>query len=248
MFRIWKMPPKDLAELGEKGRQWAVKTFSIESIGAQWEAIFDKMPIVDWSTINWVPIAKNEQFPFPQTPDADQFIQTLYKEVLKMDEPINGDGHKHWATKLREGMSREEVYNFFVGVAKQENQKNQVAPQDFWSLVDKTTGRKRAIFVIKESLGDCLMCTQLFESFHQEYPNHDLYVATKENQFPIFAGNPYVFRLLPYMDIMAQEMAMCGAGQAEAYFDVFLMPAVQTQIHLGYLNSESAAFKKHLYL
>ncbi len=248
MQKIWRMSPRDVKILGERGRQWAKKTFSIETIGAQWEQLIDSLPAVDWSTIDLTSQVKNDQYPFPQIEDPDKFLTALYMEILKMDERPDGEGRKHWLQRMKEGMKREDIYNFFIGVAKQENTKQGVSQQDFWSLIDKTTGRKRAIFVIRESLGDCLMCTQLFESFHQVYPNHDLYIATKEVNFPIFAGNPYVFKTLPYMDVMAQEMAMCGAGQKEKYFDVFLMPAVGSQIHLKYLYSEAGAFKNDLLL
>lgn len=248
MFKMWKTPPRELEELGERGRVWATKTFAIETIGAQWEKVFDAAPLTDWTTIDWKPSVKNDQFPFPTVSDADQFITALYTGILMMEEPQNGSGRKHWHQQMQGGMKREDVYNTFVSIARGENTKNSVVTQDFGALLDKTTGRKRALFVIKESLGDCLMCTQLFESFHQEYPNHDLYVATKEGMFPIFEGNPHVFRLLNHMDIMEQEMVMCGAGQAEAYFDVFLMPAVATQRWLAYLKHEVAAFKPHMSL
>lgn len=246
--RVWQTPRRDLEAWGEKGRVWAVKTFSIESVGAQWEALFDSMPFPDWDKINMTPASKNDQFALPQIDDEDRFITSLYTNILNMNEPPHGEGFRHWKAQLKNGMKREDVHRFFLQVARQENAKNQAAPPDFWSNIDKTTGRKRALFVIKESLGDCLMCTQLFESFHQEYPNHDLYVATKEGNFPIFQGNPHVFKLLPYMEVMEQEMAMCGAGQKEAFFDVFLLPGIATQRWLAYLNHEAAAFKPHMSL
>lgn len=248
MTRIWRMNPKDVKALGERSRAWAKKTFSIETIGAQWETLIDSLPVVDWSTVDLTPQIKNDQYPFPQIEDPDKFLTALYTEILKMDERPDGDGRKHWLARMKEGMKREEIYNYFLSVAKTENAKQGAPQQDFWSMIDKTTGRKRAIFVVRESLGDCLMCTQLFESFHREYPNHDLYVATKPGMFPIFEGNPHVFKLLPHTDVMELEMAMCGAGQKEAYFDVFLYPAIATQRWLAYLNHESAAFKQHLYL
>lgn len=143
---------------------------------------------------------------------------------------------------------RQQIIAFFIQTAQQENAKNGAKTQDFWSLLDKTTGRKRALYVIKESNGDCLFSTQLFESFHQEYPNHDLYVATQPKFFQVFEGNPHIFKLLPYMDIMEQEMIMGGAGQSDenTYFSVYFHPGILTQRQLGYLFSDTAAFKKHL--
>lgn len=243
MSKVWKSSKRDLAEWGEKGRDWAVKTFSIEQIGRQWEAIFDKMTIVDWSSITLEAESKNENFPFPEVADENQFIHTLYREILRMNEPENGDGFLNWKKVLAAGRSRKDVYDFFINEAKKENVKNQISkPVDMWDLIDKSTGRKRALFVIKETLGDCLIATQLFDSFHATYPNHDLYVATKSDNFPIFVGNPNIFKLLPWNDVFEQEMVMIGAGQSEGYFDVYMHPAIPTQRQLNYLSMTNIAY------
>lgn len=241
--KVWRMSPRDVKEWGRRSRVWAKKTFSIETIGAQWEALFDSMPMVDWNTINLTPQIKNDQFPFPQIESADDFIQTLYREILKMDEPLHGDGHKHWIARLKEGMKREDIYNYFLSVAKQENAKNGAAQQDFSTLLDKTTGNKRALIVLKQSLGDCLMITQLFESFHEQYPHHDLYVACEPQFAPVFIGNIHVFRVLPYQDFMENEMACIGSGQPEenALFHVYMHPAIQSQRQLNYLSNKNIA-------
>jgi len=246
--KVWSCSRRDLEAWGEKGRIWAKKTFSIETIGAQWEALFDAMPIPDWDKINMTPAAKNDAFPFPQIDDEDKFIDMLYKEILKMDEPMHGEGFKNWKHQLKNGMSRQAVYDFFVNVARQENSKHQVVTQDFGALLDKTTGRKRALLLCRESAGDCLLITQLLESFHQSYPNHDLYLACDPKFRDVFVANPHIFKLLDYQPFMEQEMIMCGAGQTDPYFSVYLHPPIPTQRTLGYLFSETAAYTPHLNL
>lgn len=250
MSKVWKSSRRELIEWGEKGREWAAKTFAIETIGAQWMAVFDKMVPREWSSVNLTAEPKNDQYPFPQIEDENAFISALYTNILKMNEPEHGDGFKNWKEVLKKGTPRQSVYEYFIGEARKENAKNQVVTQDFWSQIDKTTGRKRALFVIKETLGDCLMATQLFESFHRSYPDHDLYVGTKSQNNEIFAGNPYVFRVLPWQDAFESEMAMTGAGQPdiEAYFSTYLHPAILTQRQLGYLRSSTAAFKDDMNL
>lgn len=242
MAKVWKCSRRDLIEWGEKGRIWATQTFSIEAIGAQWESIFDNMKIVDWTTINLSPQTKNDSFPMPIVEDEDVFISTIYKEILKMDEPIHGEGFKHWKTKLKEGMKREEVYNYFISVAKQDNSKNTPIGQDFWNVIDKTTGRKRGLFVIKESIGDIIIISSLFRSFHEQHPDTDLYVAADTKYHELLIGNPLVFKVLTYIPAMEQEMAMVGTGQKEGYFDYFYHPAIQTQRLLSYLSQPTPAF------
>ena len=159
-----------------------------------------------------------------------------------MNEGPESDGYKHWMAKLQAGMPREDIYRYFISVAQQENQNHQ-PQQDFWSLLDKTTGRKRAILIIKESVGDVLMCSQLFESFHIQHPNHDLYVMTDPKYFEVLAGNPYVFKVLPYVQPAEQELIMIGAGSPEGYFDLYMHPAIGTQRILNYLSNDNPAYQ-----
>lgn len=243
MLKVWRMNPRDLAVWGQQGRDWAVKTFSIEMIGAQWEALFDSMPPVDWENIDMKPQMKNDQFPYPEISDSNEFITSLYSNILKMDEPPNGEGRKHWMARLAEGMNRQDIYNYFISVARGENQKNGATNHDFAALLDKN-GKKRGLILIKESIGDILITTSLFESFHKQHPDTDLYVMVDEKYKALLDGNPYVHKTLPYIQAMEQEMLAIGAGQPpeNAYFDVFYHPAVQTQRVLSYLSQPRPAF------
>lgn len=243
--KVWKAAPMDLVKWGERGRVWATKTFGIDAIGAQWEAVFDVLPKIDWSIVNMETPPKDDKFPFPQIEDADKFLTALYTGVLRMEERPDGEGRKHWHAKLKEGMKREDIYNFFLSVARDENGKNNAAKagQDFWNQLDLTTGRPRALFIIKESFGDCLLTTQLFESFHEQYPAHDLYVACEGKFAEVFSGNPYVFKTLQYQAFMESEMACIGAGQTKdkALFNVYFHPAIQSQRQLNYLSANKIA-------
>jgi glycosyltransferase involved in cell wall biosynthesis len=235
-----RTPKAALEAAGARGREWAIKTFGIEAIGAQWEKLFDSLPVVDWSTIDLTkPAAKNETFPMPTMTDNVEWVKTLYREILLMSVTDQDSGLSHWLTKLSEGMARQSIFDYFISVAKQENQKNGITTQtqtNFASLLDNT-GRKRALLLVKESIGDCLMMTSLFESFHQQYPNHDLYVMTSTQYAGIFDGNPYVYRVLPYIPQAENELMMIGAGQEKGFFDVYFHPAIQSQRQLNYLSN-----------
>lgn len=244
MVKVWKSSRRELIEWGEKGREWATKTFSIETIGAQWMEVFDKLPVKDWSSITLTQEPKNDQFPFPTIEDENQFIHSLYVNILKMNEPEHGDGFKNWKEVLRKGSARQSVYDFFINEARKENAKNQAAGQDFWSMIDKTTGRPRVLLLIKESIGDIIMVTSLFRSLADQHPGADIYVMAEAKYHELLLGNPYVFRVLPYLPAAEQEMLMMGAGQpdSEAYFSAFYHPCIQTQRLLSYLSEPSPAF------
>lgn len=240
MEQVIAMTAARRQELAEQGRDWAVRTFSIESIGPQWEAVFDALPPKDWSSINLGYTPKNEAAAMPQERDSQKWVTELYRKILLV-EP-DPEGLKHWMGQLERGSSREAVYQFFLKVAREDNAKA-APPQDFWSFIDRTTGRKRCLWVCKESIGDCVMMTQLFESFHAENPGYDLYVGTDPRHFDVFAGNPHVFRVLPYHGAMESEMAMTGTGRGdEPYFHAFQHPAIGTQRLLQYLNPGQFAY------
>lgn len=249
MQRMARSSQRDLEEAGERGRDWAKRTFSIETIGAQWEALFATLAInPDWSSIEVggaKPAAKNPGYQPSSNPDAAAWAKELYRGILCMEVADGDSGLNHWIDKLKAGVPREQIVAYFRSVAEQENARNghtasSGTPQstDFATLLDKTTGRRRALFVIKESLGDCLMCTQLFESFHQRYPEHDLYVMTDPKHAEVFAGNPHVFRVLPWIPQAENETIMTGSGgvAGQELFHVYLHPGILSQRHLFYLS------------
>jgi hypothetical protein len=240
MRKVVRMSKRDMQEAGEKGRDWAVKTFGIETIGAQWEKLFSTLPAdLDWSSVDITAAPpKNPAYrPAQDIADNVLWLKDIYKGILLMDVGDGDSGLSHWLSKLQAGVTREAIQAYFVSVAQGENAKaGGGATVDFGSLIDKTTGRKRAIFIIKESIGDCLICTQLFESFHKKYPQHDLYVMTDPKYIDVFVGNPFIYKVLPFIPAAENEMIMTGAGQKERYFDVYFHAGILTQRQLFYLT------------
>lgn len=243
MRKVAKSSKRDLQEVAEKGRAWAARTFSIETIGAQWEKLFASMPATDWTTITLTEVkAKNEGYPMPGAEVSDEtFVQSLYTNVLLMDEKPDGEGMSHWLSKLKAGLKRDDVYRYFIQVAQQENAKNR-PPQDLSSMLDNT-GRKRGLFVIKESIGDVALCTALFKSFHEEYPDTDLYVGTDPKYHEVLAGNEHVHKVLPHIAAFEAELAMIGQGAGPRYFDYYFNAGILTQSKLGYLGRGEPGFE-----
>lgn len=237
--KIYKMSYQDRLKIGLKGVEWAQKTFAIEEIGKQWEAVFDALPEVNWEGFSFENEEKNPGYQLPtnykEIPE-DDFLQLLYKEILKGigDE----QGMANWRTQLKNGISREQIYQFFVKIAFEDNQKSKKT--DIWDLIDKHRENYRLALIIKESIGDCFMILSLLESLHEQYPNTDVYVITESKYFEIFEQSEYVHKVIPYFPAAEQEMAMIGCGTDNALFDYYLHPAILTQRHLGYLGNPNA--------
>lgn len=239
MLKVIAMSDHERCDIGERGRDWATRTFSIETIGPQWEAVFDSLPPKDWSSISLTPTRKNDQAANPQIQDPQQWITQLYRDIL-LCEP-DPDGLKNWLATLERGTPRDQVYQYFLQIARQDNAKSE-PPKDFSTLLDMKTGRKRGLLMLKESLGDSLELTRLLASFHEQYPGHDLYIGTDPKHNEVFEGNPHVFRVIPYHPAMEQELAMIGAGQSgEPYFHVYHNVAIGSQKVLSYLSASNPA-------
>lgn len=238
MEKVWQMSNGEKAAMAEAGRAWAVDTFSVATIGAQWEAMFDALPPKDWSSVTLTPAPKNDKAPMPQIADPAAWVKALYNDILKV-EP-DPDGMKNWLAQLERGTPRDAIYQFFLGRAREDNAKWQ-PPQDFGALFDEKTDdpkrRKRILFVMKESGGDLFISTALFPGLKRLYPDHDLYVGADPKFHEILAGNPHVHRVLAYHPAMEQELAM------RHYAEIYSFPALATQVRLNYLTREKVGLE-----
>lgn len=238
MVKVWKSSTRDMDELGEKGRDWAVKTFGIETIGAQWEKLFDSMPMPDWSSIRLTPEPKNDQFPFPEIEDEDTFIDTLYREILKMNEPKSGSGFANWKTQLKAGMSRQDVYFYFIKVAKEENARNGQQKAGYKDVFDKNESPdNRILFAMPESIGDIYLATSLFKSIKELYPECNLYVAVKDKFMTLLNGNPHVHKVIPWIPELDNLFYAEGIGNHEGFAKVYYVPYFQTQRMISYTHN-----------
>lgn len=228
MIKVYKQTEKDRVQQTEAGRDWAVKTFSCETIGKQWENLFDSLPPKDWSSVSLETKPKNAAFPMPTGTDNELWIKSLYNNILLV-EP-DPDGMKNWLARLSEGVTRERIYEFFIGRAVDDNSKS-AKPTEFGDLFDKTK-RERILYVIKESGGDIFACTATFKGLKDLYPDADLYVACEPKFAEILMGNPYVHRILAYHPAMDQELLMMQ------YVNYYQYPAISTQVRLGYLTKD----------
>ena len=166
--------------------------------------------------------------------------------MTQVDE--NDDGYKYWMSALCKGMSRQEVENYFREVAQNDNKKI-TKDVSFEELLDKDDKGKRILYVMPESIGDVFMSTSLFRSLKELYPEHNLYVATKPENFEILQGNEHVHKTLPWMSEMENQLWLEGHGKHKGYFEIAFLPFINTQRILTYLHNgkDKVAYKDLTY-
>ena len=237
--KIYNTTPDKRAELGVKGRKWAISKFSLEVVGKQWEDYLDSLPPVEWD-YNFDVEAKNPEAQIPDIKDNSEWVIILYKEILKMTVDTQDAGYINWMTNLKNGMKREDIHKFFVDVAQKENLKNQ-KPVDFSEILIKND-KKNLLIILKESIGDIILSTALLQSFRKNYPkeNWNIYYATKPEYFSVLEGNENIDKILIIQDFMENELLCTGAGKhIKGYFNAYAHLGNNAQHKLNYLTNNN---------
>lgn len=132
-----------------------------------------------------------------------------------------------------------DVFNAPKKINVDAKSKNTLKPIDFSEMLDKEA-KNRILFVMPESAGDVFMATALLPSMKKNYPDKDIYFATKKEFFPILLGNPHIYKILEYHPSMENLPLMEGAKNHKGYFEICFLPHIGTQRHLDYLHQGDA--------
>lgn len=235
LTKVLNMNDTQKRELGKKGREWVINNFSTEVIGKFLENFIDSAPYLSVTDFDKEE-PKNPQYNVPAIADNSEWVLHIYKHILNADIDINNDGYKHWMEKLKQGMSRQEIENFFRKTAWEHNQKQQIGQVTFDKFLNPND-KGRVLFVQPESAGDILLVSSLFKSVKDRYPDWALYVATKPEYKDIVIGNPYVTKWLEYNPMMDNHLWAVGHAGHQGFFDVCYQPYFGTQKILDYLNN-----------
>jgi glycosyltransferase involved in cell wall biosynthesis len=237
--KVHKMSPEKRLELGRQAREWTLKNYSIKVIGPQIEAFIDSCGYAPDDAFTVEGEAKNPNAIIPEIEDNGLWVKTLYKEILKSDVSETDSGYLYWMQCLANKMPRRDIENYFRQVATKDNE-NLTKKPEFGDWLDNT-GRKRFLFMIKESVGDIFLASSLLKSCKEQYPDHDIYVGCDPQYLDMFDGNPYVYKVIPYVPEMESETAMTGMGSHKGYFDAYTNVALATQKILNYLTNNNIA-------
>ncbi len=238
MRKVWEMSPEKRAEIGKKGRNWAVNTFSPQVVGKMYEEIIDAAPFSDYDfKFDYQP--KNPDFPFLEIENVDEFVRSLYKNILLCTPDENG--FNYWRDAIKNGQNKRQIYAYFIDLARKDNEKAGVNTKSIEDFIDKESINKRFLIVLKESAGDIINATALLESFKESYPDWDLYFACDTQYFELLEGNPYLYRVIPFHQSMLSEPAMTGQGSHKGWFSGYCNLGVATQQVLNYLSHDKIA-------
>jgi glycosyltransferase involved in cell wall biosynthesis len=232
---VFLMSPTTRATMGKKARQWALDNFSVEGVGKQIEAFLDSCPLANYDFVEKQNELKNPDAQIPSIQKDSQWLIQLYKDILKMEVDEKDAGHKYWMEELKKGAPRQQVEAYFRQEATKENKRKR--PLNFEDLLDKDDAGKRILFVIPESIGDVFNSTSLFPSIKKQYPEYNLYVATKPENFDILSCNPHIHRVLEYFPQMDNQIWLEGAGAHKGFFELAFLPYGTTQRFLTYLHN-----------
>lgn len=231
--KIYRLPLSEREKIGKQGRTWALSKFAPEVVCKQWENIIDSMPLVEWD-FNLDEPAKDPTAFIPPLLDNQLWIKSLYKNILKHDKP-DDNGLAHWLERLGKGESRQQIEQIFRNIAKDENNKTQNVIS-LESLIDK---KPALLVVLKESIGDHVCATGLLDNIKKAYPDHYIYLACDAYLFELWKYNKSVYKCIPFVSEMDNEIAMTGQGKQYGLFEVYINLGIGTQRILNYLTNNN---------
>lgn len=231
---VYKMTLDERKAMGLKARQWTIDNYSVENVCKYIEDFLDKAPYSDLQPTYGV--KKDPEVIIENIPDNVLWLKTLYKKVLLMDVADNDSGLQHWLRALSMGSARSDIEGYFRNEAVKDNQKNGFTNgKTLEEFLDKDD--KRILYVIPEGIGDVFLSTSLFKSIKDQYPEYNLYVATKPENFSVLEGNEWIHRVIPFVPEMNNLLAMEGIGDHKGYFDIAFLAHLPTQVALGWVHN-----------
>ncbi len=234
--KVYEMHPTKRKELGKLARQWAIANASIEVIGKQWEDLLDSLPFTNYD-FNLSDPKKDPSAIIPPETDVDKWIKSLYSIILK-SEP-DDQGFKYWQQRVAQGMSKGEIEQQFRQIAAQENAKNNHS-----KFEEFITKKPALLVVLKESIGDLINATAIIDSIKKAYPNHYIYLGTDAINHELFKYNENIYKCLPWIPEMDNEIAMTGQGKQIPLFDKYIHLGISTQKVLNYLSNDNITLLK----
>ena len=221
--------------MGKKARDFVIDFCSIDSVCEKFTKLLNSIPESNWN-YDFSYIQKNPNYPMPDIIDDKEWIIDLYKNILKIEDPEKEEsgGISHWQHRIKTDLNRDLIYKHFIKVASEENANhNKVKFED---LLDKSDEGKRILFVMPESDIDVFNSTSLLKHIKDQYPDHNIYFATKQEHLDILDGNPYIHKPVIYNDIMNNHLWGEGQNSYKGMFEFVLIPNSNTDKFKNYIH------------
>jgi glycosyltransferase involved in cell wall biosynthesis len=232
---VFNMSKPDRLKTGKRARDFVIDFCSIDSVCKKFTNLLDKIPPSSWD-YDFSYVQKNPNYAMPDIQDDREWIIDLYKNILKVEQPEQEEenGIIHWQHRLKTDLNRDQVYRHFIKVAVDENSKeNKIKFED---LLDKDDEGRRILFVMPESETDIFNSTSLLKYIKDQYPDHNIYFATKQENINILNGNPYIHRTVLYDDVMNNHLWSEGQSSYNGMFEFVLIPNGNTDKFKNYIH------------
>ena len=210
--------------------------FSVEVVGKIFEDFIDNAEPAVYEEEIKLEEVKNYPEAFVENIQNDsEWILALYKKILNRDNNIHDDGYKYWMQQIERKTPRKSIEDYFRQVAKDHNEK--YFPVKIEDILDEDDEGKRILYVMPDSAKDVFISTSLFKSIKEKYPNYNLYVATKPENFSILWANEFIHKVIPYSQSFDNVLSLEGIGESKEYFNIVLAPYLTTQRHSNYIHN-----------
>lgn len=234
--KVYNMDHSKRSEIGKKAREFVIENCSIEVVAKKLIEKIESLPpaIKDFK---WSNKLKEPEAVINSELDDRAWIMELYTKILFMEDPK--DGLDHWLARIKDGVSRSDIHNYFKQVAQQENQKMEsVKTEVSYDDVFKSDKKKLAL-VLPESLGDILISTALLKSAKETYPEYDLFFICDPKYFEMLwpLVPEYIYKLVPFQAQFENQLFMEGFGNHKGLVDIVKYLHFPTQRQLNYLNN-----------
>ena len=216
--KVFRMKPDKKRKQEKKSRDFVLENYDTKIIGKKLESIIDEMPSISWD-FDFSFKKRNPLYNPPNIENDSEWVSDLYKNVLMKNVDEKDNGHQHWIQRLNTDMNRQQVLDYFRSVAQKENnENNKIDLKDVF--IDSE--HKKGIIVCSGDHSMIFAATSIFSSFHDTYPDTDLYFACHPQFHSILNGNPHIKKVLPYHDAMDKELFMIGNGKHNGFVDYYI--------------------------
>ena len=242
---VYEMSKEERKKQGELSRKWAIDNFSVEVIGKKFEEFIDSNPASGYDFSDEDPNSKKPNYPdafVPHIESDSEWVLALYKKILNLDNHVNDEGYKTWMNSLANKVPRSQVEDYFRKVAREHNAK--YFPMKIEDYLDKEDKGKRILYVMPDSPVDVFLSTALFKSIKIKYPEYNLYVATKPENFSILLANENVHATIPYTPQFDNPLHLEGVNDEGGYFEIAFTPHLSTQRISNYIHNDKDIINK----
>lgn len=236
------MSNKEKKEMGKKAREWTIEKFSSESVGGQVEIFLDSCELINQENEENFSSKDNVN----ENPDAEidknlpdlPWVKSLYEKILDRKVEDDDEGLIYWMGEINKGTPKDSIENYFRSVAKKDLMEKSKKDNSIENYLIKNN-KKRILYVIPRSIGDCFLSTAIFPSIKSLYPSEewDLYVSTMPEYKDIFNGNEHITGWIPYSESLENHMLMEGIGDHNGWFDICFTPHLSTQRSMNYIHN-----------